>query len=68
MKRRMLFSVNKVFVSSDKGDKVDIFPYTSKHFLFMSYWFRGYTILQLKKMQLYATKCSFLANMDECSI
>ena len=68
MKRRMLFSVNKVFVSSDKGDKVDIFPYTSKHFLFISYWFRGFNILQLKKMQFYSTKLSILANMDECSI
>jgi hypothetical protein len=50
MKRRMLFSVNKVFVSNDKGDKVDIFQYTSKHFLFMSYWFRGFKIFTVFRL------------------
>jgi hypothetical protein len=36
--------------------------------IIMQYWFRGFKILQLKKMQFYSTKLSILANMDECSI
>ena len=57
----MLFAVNKVLTSNDKGDKVDRHPYTSKHFLFMPYWFRGFKILQLKKMQNHAKELSILA-------